>query len=283
MHDRFLYFISVFWSNLIMGYNNKYGISFLAAALGILPSQSLAGDIYVPKKSAVLTNHVVQNDERGIWTGYTAGIDGTFSMVNYKANDEITYKNTSTDNVNRYNAGVNIGYNYQLDDYVFGAVAHVMSGIYEQNEINTKEVKGDNALLPINFKSRTLYGDVVVRAGYSYDSFLFYGMGGVAGTYMLNPISSKTVESTTKEDKAAKLSGKGWGFVTGVGVDYMLDNGISIGAAYRYAPSNSISIENNLEIAQIDLSSTDEAKSFTQAFNGKSNAHIITLSASLRF
>ncbi|MEG8098870.1 outer membrane protein [Candidatus Liberibacter brunswickensis] len=185
---------------------NFYKYSILFAMSLILPSYSLAGDVYVSKKKNLvnessITGHYnnsveYRDDEYGIWSGYYTG----FKLASYVGDQQKNEK---------IRLGVELGYNNQIENFVLGL------GISTYIEKKLHDISQGN------FGLRELYLDSLLKAGYSIDSFLFYLMGGF-DLYL------------RKKPNVDNLL-----YVAGIGVDYMLsDSNLSISANYRHNNNN---------------------------------------------
>ncbi|ADR52464.1 hypothetical protein CKC_03575 [Candidatus Liberibacter solanacearum CLso-ZC1] len=204
------------------------------------------------------------DDEYGIWEGIHVGIN--FSSQHY--NQAFYYEpyNKAKSSFNKYKVGIDTGYDLHTEDFVYGL--RFSSNFSKGLEANAK-LSSDQALFHRMKAGYSIYGDALFRAGYSVDSVLVYGLGGLGGTY----IGNSTLQKIDKEgsgNHATKFSGYGVGIVLGVGVDYMIWDNISVTTSYRYAP-HSIRF-NNI---------SKDASETIKEINGTSNAHIISLGLSM--
>lgn len=196
-------------------------IAVVVAFAALLTSGALAQDrgvVSVPAPAGM--EHVTD------WTGPYAGVFGAVSqaqgtstfkipgppLLTYiKNNDEITGL-----------AGVQIGYDHQVDSFLFGAVADVaLSGL---------EVGLSDPFLGLKYSSKLDYlGTIRVRAGVlATDSLLIYGHGGLAyGRFA--PVLKGSLFPAPDLQAANRV-----GWTAGAGLEYAITGNISIQAEYSY-------------------------------------------------
>ncbi|MBL0848986.1 MAG: hypothetical protein EU981_02710 [Candidatus Liberibacter ctenarytainae] len=237
---------------------NKYSISCLAISLGIMPGQSLAGDVYIPKKSIIgihkeqsisshrapmkvassAAQHQIEPDEEyGLWSGFYAGLNFSGTHENIVPNTD-AYVKAKSSHVNRYLINPSIGYDIQIGDFVIGPRANLLFDYGSSKGTFTPTTPTDTKQLSKLNGGYSIGTDILLRAGYSVESMLFYAIGGFSGNYM-GQGHVTNFGKTTKEVTKTSFSGYNGSYSLGAGVEHMLpDSGLSIYATYSYSPRN---------------------------------------------
>nr|UDE22481.1 hypothetical protein LOCUS_160 [Candidatus Liberibacter asiaticus] len=225
----------------------------------VVPNHSLAVDLYLPRKIDLFNeadnNVEYQDDEYGIWSGNYVGLHISRLYETHPLADTINRKTYNSLLPN--GLGIELGHNIQLEDFVFGINCH------------TTAAKDDSTFYRLKEKY-FIYGDVVLKAGYSVDSLLIYGMGGFGGAYVIDS-SLEKVESDNSKNAKGRFDGHGSSVVLGIGLDYMVNYDISLSASYRYIPHHIHSVNNS------------NAKSDVERVDRKGNAHIASLGINMHF
>ena len=104
------------------------------------------------------------------WTGFYAGVHAGGAWADYTA----TYRGTQQfkDSGGGALGGVQLGYNYQVNQFVIGV----------QTDIAYTGIEADAVIasgLPVHGQTDWL-GSTTLRAGFAADTWLFYGKGGLA-------------------------------------------------------------------------------------------------------
>ncbi|MGO8777701.1 MAG: outer membrane protein [Rhodomicrobium sp.] len=182
----------------------------------------------------------------GAWTGFYVGVNGGYgwsasnSTLNAYASSAANAVSTTSPTVGYGKdggfGGGQIGYNYQMNRFVWGLEA----------DIQDADMKGSASAtataLPVvasAYRETSLewFGTVRGRLGYSFDHTLIYFTGGFA--YGRNSASS----SITLDEKdiangiytySPSSSGIHTGYVLGTGLEYALTHDWSIKAEYQY-------------------------------------------------
>ncbi len=218
--------------------------SLSAACLAWLAacSSSLAADLK--------TAPIVAPPPLFTWTGFYAGINagGVWSSHNISSdwydrsgfNDAATlasWINPPYGNARSgFIGGIQLGYNYQVNQFVLGAEADFMGSSLS----GTSESPVLVIYNTIDNVSRTKVqqdwlGTVRLRAGYSVDKLLIYATGGLAyGQVKVSTTSTDTVVGGSIDVwQGAKQTTK-FGFAAGAGLEYALTNNWLIRAEYLY-------------------------------------------------
>lgn len=116
--------------------------------------------------------------------------------------------------------GLHFGYGLQTsNNFYWGVEASVNAGDLQESQaspafpgLDTWTVEIDN------------FWDLSGRAGIVRDNFLLYAIGGISGANVQS-VATPPIDSS---------QGHHIGYVVGVGADYMLANGITVGLQYKY-------------------------------------------------
>ena len=180
----------------------KYGIcggAALAALLAASGSVALAADL--PGIAIPMSPEPVAYDWQGFYAGGTLGygqgtVDGSFGGGAASAG---------------YTGGFQLGYNFQADNFVFGAQADIQA-----SNIRTS-VAGGTATVDY-------FGTVRARVGYPIDRYLPYITAGVASGVGRLVASSGSPSDTQTH----------FGYTVGAGVEMAVTDGMSVVAEYLY-------------------------------------------------
>ncbi|WP_112662928.1 outer membrane protein [Microvirga flavescens] len=172
-----------------------------AAAAADLPARKVAPAPIVPVVPAFT------------WTGFYVGVNAGYGWNTN--NDNVFVPGigfVSSNNDGGFVGGGQIGYNYQIGQFVIGAETDIQYADIGGNNNNAVFV-GNGAVLGFNNNSSDNYfGTVRVRAGYAFDRALIYATGGFAyGDVAGNSFSSS--------------SNGGW--TVGGGVEYAFTNNLT--------------------------------------------------------
>lgn len=102
------------------------------------------------------------------WTGFYVGVHGGGAWGDFNVENVATAGGSTSAAL----GGAQVGYNYQVDKWVFGI----------QTDLAYTGISQDSTIIPgvnLNTKMNWL-GSTTVRAGYAMDTWLFYAKGGVA-------------------------------------------------------------------------------------------------------
>jgi outer membrane immunogenic protein len=180
------------------------GASALAADL---PSRRPPPPVFVPPPLFTWTGIYIGGD-----VGYTWGTDKHTSVIG-----------ASSVSPNGIIGGAHIGYNYQVNQFVFG-----IEGDVDGTNFNNSVTAGPLAAyvstrIPIEGSARG-------RIGYAWDRALFFATGGAAFADIQHQYAIGGVF-----DPAGTYSKTRVGWTVGGGVEYALSNNWSVRAEYRYA------------------------------------------------
>jgi len=170
------------------------------------------------------------------WTGFYVGLNGGYANGTFK--DPYVTPVLGNFSATGGLAGLQVGYNYQIDKYVIGVEAdYDWANLSASKSIPVNTLINGNALVgTVTAKTvQESLGTVRVRMGYSVDSALLYVTGGyayakakieVSGAGTLNGVALSGVAGNSQ-------SHNGW--VIGAGLEYDLGSHVSAKAEYLYA------------------------------------------------
>jgi len=156
-----------------------------AAVLALTVGASAADLTYEPAPAPVIAAPMFD------WTGFYAGVHAGGVWGDYDgaaAIGPIGYGDL-IGNVSNAIGGAQIGYNYQINQFVIGA----------QTDIAYTSLKGSAVIVPgIEAQASTNWiGSTTLRAGYAMDTWLFYGKGGLAYGNVKTGINNVTNDNWT--------------------------------------------------------------------------------------
>lgn len=140
------------------------------------------------------------------------------SEKNYEIVDEATY----TASPSGFVGGVQVGYNWQFDQFVVGVETDFQGGSLKDS------VSGGTA--PYTFKAETKidwFGTVRARIGYTpVERLMVYATGGLAYAHVKSHMNYAGFESSVSKTKT--------GYTVGGGAEYAFDNNWSLKTEYLY-------------------------------------------------
>ncbi|MFA6154060.1 outer membrane protein [Mesorhizobium sp.] len=202
----------------------KRSILLAAAAVVAISSHAFAAD-------AVVETPV---GDAATWTGlYFGGFaGGSFGDTDFEAGPSggPTLLGLSV-SASGFTGGGQIGYDWQVDNFVFGAVADIAFSDYK--------AKVSAEIIPFGSgeaESKLQYlGTVRGRLGYAWDRALIYGHGGLAYGK-----SEQTISFNGNEIYSGSKTRTGW--TVGAGIEYKLTDHVSFGTEYAYVDLGNKSI-----------------------------------------
>lgn len=191
----------------------------MASAAAALTGNAAAADMAV--KAPALTAPIAAIN----WTGLYVG--GHFGYVQSRARlgDPTTPGITASDTLKGFLAGGQIGFNYQMNSWVFGLEADLSGSNADASQtlVNTATNNADRATEKLRWMSL-----VTARAGYALDRALLYVKGGVAfGGFRFDAQDLVTGASASNSYSQA-------GWTVGAGVEYALNTNWSVRGEYSY-------------------------------------------------
>jgi outer membrane immunogenic protein len=170
-----------------------------AASAADLPSRK--GPIVAPVYAPVFT-----------WTGFYVGGNAGYAWGNVNTNGGIAVTNTG--DLDGFVGGGQVGYNYQIGQFVLGAEADIQGGdLSTGSTLGALRVKTD------------YFGTVRARAGFAFDRIMPYVTGGWAYGNVKTSVPLLGVSSDNSHTG---------GWALGGGVEYAITNNWIAGVEYLY-------------------------------------------------
>ncbi|CAN5520689.1 porin family protein [soil metagenome] len=216
---------------------------FLAATIAALGAAS-AGAADLP--SRVLTKAPAVTDASYNWGGWYVGgnaggawgrsdtssafVNGTAPIANQLAAASAASPSLKPDG---FTGGGQVGYNHQVDRWLFGVEADV-------SYLGLRQSRTTTSPFPVGLGSFNTTSSVTTdwlatlrpRVGYAVDRTLFYATGGLALTEMKY---NGAIVDTTGANEAASLTKTVAGWTAGAGVEHAFTNNWSAKVEYLYA------------------------------------------------
>ncbi len=207
------------WGNVM----NKVAIS-----LGLL----LASTAISSAADAIVDEPVVIVAEpSGQWSGLYVGGQIGYAWANRDWNGDFLGSPIPDDQYNfdmdGGQVGAHIGYNWQVDNFVFGVEADASWSKVDDHLTQTTGPFSTAVEAEMDWLA-TVRG----RVGYAWDRFLIYGTGGVAFAHVDTDVETSVFGSPYSSDRAGETH-TGW--VAGVGVETMVSEKISLRFEYLHA------------------------------------------------
>jgi len=176
------------------------------------------------------------------WTGFYVGahVGGIFSdndietqgtAANTIANVAASRRPPSvgTDEAG-FMGGAQIGYNYQISNWVFGVEADI-----SYTDLKSRvSFLGTSGATSVFQQEMEYFGTVRLRAGYAIDRLLVYATGGLAYGDTRNSATFFSAAVPGQIDYLGGNSDTRFGWTIGGGVEYAFTNNLSVKAEYLY-------------------------------------------------
>ena len=223
-----------------MGYHMKkfaYSLAAMFAATA-MATAAQAADVTAP----------AAYDWTGFYLGANAGIGWNNSSVDndiYTTGVRINeLEDTIDGGQTAFTAGGLLGYNYQMDNILFGLEAD-FNYLGFSDDSNRSFPLGNYDFTTKSSFEADWFGTIRGRLGYAFDNLLIYGTGGLAYGHM--SADGKVVQ----DDAGTLTTWKGstettnWGWTVGGGAEYGIDNW-SLGLEYLYVDLGSAEWDSNV-------------------------------------
>lgn len=209
----------------------------------VFSTSVLGADLKSPKSISPIAPHFT-------WTGFYAGINAGGAWGNdniktawygpaetYSAADLASFINPPYAN-NRagFVGGIQVGYNYQINQMVVGVEADFMgSTIGGSSESPVLVIYNSIDNVSRTKVQQDWLGTVRVRGGYSIDRLLIFLTGGLAyGNAQVSTTSTDTEAGVVESVWQGGKQSTKFGFTVGAGLEYALTNNWLIRAEYLY-------------------------------------------------
>jgi outer membrane immunogenic protein len=231
----------------------------------------LAGSALAADMPARMMTKAVPYVEAFSWTGLYVGgnVGGAWgnpsftNLANTSTFGGAAVGSSFSENSSGFIGGGQIGYNWQVNQIVYGLEASFSGATVKGNSTNFVDDTFENRL-----KSLAL---VTARIGYASNNWLFYGKGGYAGGMRSASVSDTGVLSPGVGSGSQSIWHNGW--TLGTGVEYGLTRNWILGLEYDYVRLNS----ENYQLSGTDVPRTSYLWSI------KSDYHIVTGRLSYKF
>jgi outer membrane immunogenic protein len=255
--------------------------ALLLASATVFVSPALAADVIYdePPAPAPMVEAAPQYNWSGLYVGGQAGVafnrdSGAFSS------DTSGFNGGNDDSNSGFIGGGHIGYDYQMGNFVIGAVADLN---YIDAESNTSYTLPTGIATTQTFGSDqdiNYVGTVRAKAGYAMDRFMVYATGGLAYADIDNNYSGGSTYTNgagTTFDVSARTDNDDIGYAVGGGFDVLATQNVSFGLEYLYTDLGESSVD-------VDYTSrTGAVASFSTDSNNDLTYHSVMAKAAYHF
>lgn len=193
----------------------------VSAALALISAPALAADLTTYEPAAVEAPVAATYN----WTGFYAGVFGGVGTGDFDYDVGVVGgPSLISGDLSAGGAlgGIQIGYDWQVNSWVFGAVADIAKTNIDVG--GSIDIGGDT----LSAESELDYlGTVRGRIGYAFDRALVYGHGGFAYGKTEQTVSINGADLVNESQ-----SRTGW--TVGAGIEYAITDQISFGTEYSY-------------------------------------------------
>ncbi|KAA0972291.1 porin family protein [Aureimonas fodinaquatilis] len=244
----------------------------LAATAFVTPA--LAADVIYDEPIAA----PVAFDSAYTWTGFFAGgqAGAAFNRDSGLFSSTGSSFQGGTNNETGFVGGVHAGYDYQINNFIVGAVADISYVDATSNATYSQFGQTFGSKQDIDF-----LGTVRAKAGVAADRIAVYATGGLAYASVSNDlIGSGTVTSGgTAYNVSLEDDTDEFGYAVGAGVDYLVTQNVSVGLEYLFTDLGS----SKTKINYTPVGSTVPTDSLTATSSSDLDFHTVWAKASYRF
>ena len=228
-----------------------------SAAFAVLATSAIAADL--PSRVAAPAPYMAAVPIFS-WTGLYVGVNGggvfnggrdnnyatTGFPVGINGNPAVIFGNSGVNNNGSLTGGAQIGYNWQMSQFVFGIEADIQ-GILRSDSNGaaaTAPVAGLAGVAPYAIASNganigNYFGTIRGRLGFAYDRALFYVTGGFAygdtrGGGTINYYNATNPTGVPTASYTSNSSGTRTGYALGAGMEYAVTNNWTVRGEYTY-------------------------------------------------
>ena len=230
----------------------------LTSALAMAATSSFAADL--PSRTAAPAAPYLAPVPVFSWTGFYVGVNagGAFNggrnnnygtsgfPVGANGNPAVIFGNTGVSNNGSFTGGAQVGYNWQMNQFVFGVEADIQ-GIARNSgggASATAPVAGLAGVVPYAIASNganvgNYFGTVRGRLGFAYDRALFYVTGGLAygdtrGGGTINYYNATNGTGVPTATYTSNGGGMKTGYALGAGMEYAVAHNWTVRGEYMY-------------------------------------------------
>jgi outer membrane immunogenic protein len=196
--------------------------------------------------ATLLGSTAAQAAEPYNWTGFYAGFNAGYG---FGGDGDIRTKGQAAPNIaninggarpgsvdldrNGFVGGLQAGYNYQVEQWVFGVEADISAAdLSDSSNVGTRALN-TGAALNNKFESQINYlGTLRGRVGYAVDRTLFYGTAGLA--YGRTEQSVDMFGANGATQFSGSQSQFSTGYIVGAGIEQAIDDNLTFRAEYMY-------------------------------------------------
>lgn len=205
----------------------------------------LIGVAAVFMSTAVLAADVESPPAEYDWSGFYAGVIAGYSWSNFDVSapvgDEPDFDRNQSFDVDGGLVGVEIGWNHQMDSFVFGLAADISMVSAEDDSVYDLDSRDEYYIGKMDW-----LGTVRAKVGFAMDNILIYATGGLAVTGAALEFEDRNETPVFHETEGDTL----FGWTAGGGAEIALGDVVSIKAEYLYADFETLS-------GEFDLTGTD--------------------------
>jgi outer membrane immunogenic protein len=228
--------------------------TIIASTVAALLAGSAAFAADLPSRKSVVAPPIVPTFT---WTGFYVGVNAGYSWNDSKTHYSYALSNSADfaefnalglvpqrlgRNADGFTGGAQIGYNYQIGQFVLGAEADFQYLDARQSaghSVTLLDANGSNATVSTGMRSSLNWlGTLRARAGYAFDRTLIYATGGLAYGRSEN---RSFITSTGVDDDgpftglwSGSKSSVRYGWALGAGVEYAITDNLTLKAEYLY-------------------------------------------------
>ncbi|KAA0968980.1 porin family protein [Aureimonas fodinaquatilis] len=245
----------------------------LASAAMITPA--VAADVIYEEPVVAA---VVAYEPAFTWTGFYVGAQAGVAF-NRDAGDftSTSFVGANNDSETSFIGGGHIGYDYQMGNFLVGAVADL--NYINASTTSTYVFPGDTIVYGAT-QDIDYVGTVRAKLGYAADRFAIYATGGLAyGDTKNNYLGSATTTiGGTLYNVSVTEDTDDVGYAVGAGVDYLVTQNFSIGVEYLYTDLG----DSKLNV-DYSLPGLPGVAAFSNSSSSDLDFHTIWAKASYRF
>ena len=191
-------------------------VNLLAAVIGLGASQ-IASAADMPAKTLVVAPVAAVAPD---WSGFYVGINGGYGWTDGVRFGHLDDNPQGVSPKGGFGGG-QIGYNYQINNLVFGVEADIQGADISESVLDRNF--GDQFSSKLDW-----FGTVRGRIGYALNSFLLYVTGGFAYGHIVSDVTNPLLFGAPYH-----FDGTSTGYTLGGGVEYMLNSAWSVKAEYQ--------------------------------------------------
>lgn len=251
-------------------------IALILAASAVLAGPALAADIYYDQPVAAAP---MAYDTGFTWTGFYVGGQGGVALSRESglfSSNNSSFRGGSADGNAGVVLGLHGGYDYQVQNFILGAVADL--SYVDANSQATFQQFGQEfgSKQDIDFM-----GTLRAKGGLTSDRFAVYATGGLAYANVSNKLIGSPQVSSAGQTYNVSLEkdDDNFGYAVGAGLDYLLGQNMSVGIEYLYTDLGKV----DTKVKYTPVGGTIATDSLSATSNDDLDFHTVWAKASWRF